>query len=161
MKLSNLAAPLAAAAAGLWLPCGPGWGDIALQIRPYTEAYQTLLSRAQAEMVRTARADGRLKAREGYEDLPLDSRLALAREMLLTHLVADIRNAEEDDGTPTTVAQFRARAMDLDQSGPDFADKAFELVAQVTTDRAALRAAAGGNSGRTSGSNPAPVKPTS
>jgi hypothetical protein len=160
MKLSTLAAPLAAASAGLWLPCGAGWGDIELRVGPYTEAYQTELSRLQAETVRAARADGRLKPRESYEDLPLDSRLALARGLLLNRLVIDIRGAEEDDGKPTTIAQFRERAMDLGQWGPDFADKAFELVAQVTTDRAALRKAAGGNSAAASGSGPALAKAT-
>jgi hypothetical protein len=154
MKLTNLAAPLAAASAGLWLPCGAGWGDIELRVRPYTEAYQTELSRAQAEAVRAARADGRLKPRESYEDLPLDSRLALARDLLLKRLVVDIRGSEEDDGKPTTIDRFRANAMDLDNWGPGLSDKAFELVAEVTTDRDALRKAAGGNSAAASGSKP-------
>ncbi|MDB5415102.1 MAG: hypothetical protein JWR10_3437 [Rubritepida sp.] len=160
MKLTTLAAPLAAAADGLWLPCGPGWGDIELRVRPYTEGYQTLLSRAQAEAVRAARADGRLKPRESFEDLPLDARLALARDLLLKHLVADIRKSEDDDGKATTVETFRAHAMDLDNWGPGLADKAFELVSEVTTDRDALRKAAGGNSGRSSGSGLVPAKPT-
>jgi len=161
MKLTNLAAPLAAASAGLWLPCGPGWGDIELRVRPFTEAYQTELSRVQAEAVRAARADGKLKPREGYEDLPLDLRLALARELLLNRLVVDIRGAENDDGSPTTTAQFRANAMDLDNWGPGLSDKAFELVAEVTTDRDALRKAAGGNSAPSSAGQTAPERATS
>nr|WP_314074425.1 hypothetical protein [uncultured Roseococcus sp.] len=161
MKLSNFAAPLAAASDGLWLPCGDGWGDVKLRVRPYTEPYQAELSRMQAELVRRARVDGLIQGRDGYEDLPLDMRLKLSRELLLDRLIVDIRGAENDDGSATTIEQFRANAKDLDNWGPSLADKAFELVAKVTTDRAVLRAAAAGNSGRTSGSSPAPAKPPS
>lgn len=160
MKLMNLAAPLAAAANGLWRGPWPEYGELEVKARPFTEAYQADLARSQAELVRQARQDGRLKGREGWDDLPLDVRLAHSRSMLLDRLVADVRGVEEDEGKPLTVDRFRELAKDVETWGP-LSEAAHIAVSEVTGDRAALRKAAGGNFVPGSASSSGPAKPTS
>lgn len=157
MKLSKLATPVAAAADGLWVGPWDETGDLEIKARPYTEDYQTDLSRAQAELVRKSRIEGVLKGRQGWDDLPLKTRLALSRELLLDRLVVDIRGLEHDDGTPVTVAEFRQLAMDVDTYGA-LVGSAFLAVDQVTSDKDLLRQAAEGNSVRTSASTSALAK---
>lgn len=158
MDLKNLSAPLTAAANGLWRGPWPETGDLELKVRPFTEAYQAELARSQAEVVRQARADGRLRGREGWEDLPLDFRLAHARNLMLDRLLVDVRGLT-DEGSAVTVEQYRGLAKDY-ETWATLADTVNAAVVEVTTDRAALRKAAGGNSARGSGSNPAPANPS-
>ncbi|RVT99100.1 hypothetical protein EOD42_03055 [Rhodovarius crocodyli] len=159
MKLSKLATPVAAAADGLWTGPWPETGDLKIKARPYTEDYQTALSRAQNELVRRLRVEGALKNREGWEDIALKDRLALSRELLLKRLVVDVDGLEEDDDTPVTVERFRELAMDADTYGA-LVTAAFLAVDQVTSDKDLLRKAAEGNSVRSSGSTSAPAKPS-
>lgn len=137
----------AAAESGVWVEPGPEWQDLRLRVRPSNPSYEDALARAKSDLVRQARSDGRLKPREGYEQLPMSERLALGNRLCLDRLfIASDRLTL--GGRPVTPAEYREMAMT-----PEFADLMDAVWAAVeiaTTQRQAQQEEARGNSSQPS-----------
>ncbi|WP_419900775.1 hypothetical protein [Roseomonas sp. USHLN139] len=133
----------AAVLEGVRVQPGPEWDDLELRVRPGNPAYDDALSRAKSDLVRQARADGRLKPREGYEQLPISERLALGNALCLKMLFIEPYNLTIA-GKPVDAAKYRELAQT--EEFADLMDAVWAGVEIATTMRQAQTEGAGGNS---------------
>jgi len=95
---------------GDWENPGPEWDGMELRVRGFGPHYTEPLSKAQAEAVRKARADGELRRGEGWDDLPLATRNTLNDGMMLKHIFIDVRGLNLK-GQAVTASEFRELAL--------------------------------------------------
>lgn len=143
-KLAAFERDAVALSEGVWINPDPRNTDIELRVKAKDGAFVDILSAAYRELVRKAREDGRLKSRQGLNDLPPSAVQAAEDELLLARLVLDVRNLEGEAG-PVKIAEYRQMAL-TEQFRP-LLDLAREAVAIATDRRAADREEALGNSG--------------
>ena len=143
-KLAAFERDAVALSEGVWINPDPRNTDIELRVKAKDGAFVDILSAAYRELVRKAREDGRLKSRQGLNDLPPSAVQAAEDDLLLDRLVLDVRNLEGEAG-PVMIAEYRQIAR-TEQFRP-LLDLAREAVAIATDRRAADREEALGNSG--------------
>jgi hypothetical protein len=148
--ISTFRRNVAAAKTGVLLSPGPEWGDMMLRVRPAGSDYNDALSRAKNELVRQARADNRLKPREGYEQLPLSERQALGNRLCLERLFIEPENCTMA-GKPVDAAEYRELAM-TEEFG-DLMDAVWAAVEIATAQRRVQVKAGEGNSSPRSDTN--------
>jgi hypothetical protein len=142
-KLAAFERDTVALSDGVWINPDPRNTDIELRVRAKDAAFVDVLSAAYRELVRKAREDGRLKSRQGLNDLPPSAVQAAEDDLILDRLVLDVRNLEGEAGA-ITIADYRRMAR-TEQFRP-LLDLAREAVAIATERRAADREDAVGNS---------------
>lgn len=142
-KLAAFERDAVALSEGVWINPDPRNTDIELRVKAKDGAFVDVLSAAYRELVRKAREDGRLKSRQGLNDLPPSAVQAAEDDLLLDRLVLDVRNLEGEAG-PVTIAEYRQMAR-TEKFRP-LLDLAREAVAIATDRRAADREEALGNS---------------
>lgn len=143
-KLAAFERDVVALSEGVWINPDPRNTDIELRVKAKDGAFIDVLSATYRELVRKAREDGRLKSRQGLNDLPPSAVQSAEDDLLLDRLVLDVRNLEGEAG-PVTIAEYRAMAR-TEQFRP-LLDLAREAVAIATDRRAADREDALGNFG--------------
>jgi hypothetical protein len=156
-KLASLRRDKNALTNGVWIKPDPtNFPDFELLVRGKDAAFYDALSLRYRELVRVAREDGRLTARQGLNDLPPSAVQQADDALMLDRLLLDVRGLDGDAG-PITTAEYRTMA--LDEEYRPMLDLAREAVAVATERRAADRKASEGNSARSSATAPNGVAP--
>ncbi|EHM00529.1 hypothetical protein HMPREF9946_02569 [Acetobacteraceae bacterium AT-5844] len=132
-----------AAKAGVIVTTGPEWDNMKLRVRPQNEAFDDALARAKSDLVRQARSEGRLKPREGYEQLPISERQALGNRVCLEQLFVEPVEVTMG-GVPVTAAQYRELAQTAEFA--DLMDAVWAAVEIATSQRRVQVETAKGNS---------------
>jgi hypothetical protein len=111
---------------GEWVPPGEEYGDLEILTRGLTDPY------FDAQAARQRRAAVGFNG--NVDKLPLAIRRAINLDLLIEHVVLDVRNLEHDDGTKVTFDEFTQMLRD-----PDYAELAtacFAAASQVGKRRA-------------------------
>ena len=152
-KLSAFTRDHAAITDGVWIaPDERNHPELQLRVKGRDGAFVDALSVEYRALIRRAREDGTLKSRQGLDDLPVSTQTAVEDRLILSRLVLDVRGLQNDDGTPLTIAAFRELA--VQELYRPLLDLAREAVAIATDRRAKDKAAAEGNSAKSSGTKP-------
>ncbi len=134
--------------AGVVVTTGPEWDNMKLRVRPVNAAYEDALSRAKSDLVRQARSEGRLKPREGYEQLPVSERQALGNRLCLELLFVEPVEVTMG-GAPVSAAQYRELAQSEEYA--DLMDAVWVAIETATVQRRVQVENAQGNSSPPSG----------
>lgn len=160
LKLSTFARDPAAMTEGVWIaPDERNHPELELRVKARESGYFDALSIEYRALVRREREEGRLKSRQGLDDLPVSLVQGVEDRLLLSRLVLDVRGVEGEDGKPLTIAAYRELA--VQEVYRPLLDMAREAVAIATERRAKDRDAAAGNSARSSGTAPSGAAPQS
>ncbi|MBC9178569.1 hypothetical protein [Pseudoroseomonas ludipueritiae] len=135
------------ATGGVVIALGAEFNDLNLRVRPVTPTYDDILARAKSELVRQKRAEGTLKAREGYEQIPLSERQALGNRLALEHLFIGPVDATFG-GQPLDAKTYREMAQT--EEFADLMDAVWAAIEDATQQSRARAKAAGGNSSQRS-----------
>jgi hypothetical protein len=158
LKLATFARDRAAITDGVWIaPDERNHPELELRVKGRDSGYFDALSIEYRGLVRREREEGRLKARQGLDDLPVSVVQGVEDRLLLTRLVLEVRGLAGEDGKPLSIAAFRDLA--VQEVYRPLLDLAREAVTIATERRAKDQDAAAGNSARSSGTAPSGAAP--
>lgn len=158
LKLSTFARDRATITEGVWIaPDERNHPELQLRVKGRDAGYFDALSIEYRGLVRREREDGRLKARQGLDDLPVSVVQGVEDRLLLSRLVLEVRGLAGDDGQPMPIETYRELA--VQEVYRPLLDLAREAVTIATERREKDREATRGNSARSSGTVPSGAAP--